>query len=285
MQPARSPSSTTASRSAVRARSPMIDDRPAATCAPSRSPSSNDRPTSSPTCCRSRCPPRRQGGVVRAELDRARQARRRRSQGRSDRGAAELPAVRTRRPPTSPTTATRPSSTSTPSTRRCSSASAADDAEGARTSSCSTAPRRTGMTSVDADGRRGADRAARCPTATEAGRDDDLHVGHHRQAEGCVPPQRRRPGAGRRRCSRSSATCPTTSTSRPGRSTTAGRAGSWASRWRSARPSCCSASSTRRTGCASSRRTRSRPRSRAPTPIRMICNLPADVKARYDRRR
>ena len=38
----------------------------------------------------------------------------------------------------------------------------------------------------------------------------------------------------------------------------------------------------RRTGCASSRPTRSRRRSARPTPIRMVCNLPAEVKAKYD---
>ena len=53
--------------------------------------------------------------------------------------------------------------------------------------------------------------------------------------------------------------------------------------WRSATPSCCSASSTPRTGCAWSRSTRSTSTFSAPTPIRMICNLPDEVKAKYDR--
>ena len=93
------------------------------------------------------------------------------------------------------------------------------------------------------------------------GRHDDLHVGHDGQAEGGAADQRRRSGRRSGRCCSSSATRPTTCTSRPARCTTAGQAASWASPWRSARPWCCSASSTRRTGCDSSRRIASRRRS------------------------
>ena len=139
------------------------------------------------------------------------------------------------------------------------------------------------------DRRRRADRRGAAPSEpaspadTEAGRHDDLHVGHDGQAEGRAPPRRRRPAQVRGAARSSSATRPTTCTSRPARCTTRVPAGSWASRRRSARRSSCSASSTRRTGCASSTRTRSRRRSRAPTPIRMVCNLPDEVKAQYDR--
>ena len=72
-----------------------------------------------------------------------------------------------------------------------------------------------------------------------------------------VEPRRRR-----RRCSSTSATGPTTSTSRPARSTTPGPAGSWRSAWRWARRSCSSTSSIRRTGCGCSRPTAARRRSR-----------------------
>ena len=56
--------------------------------------------------------------------------------------------------------------------------------------------------------------------------------------KGALRTQRRRPGSRSGRCCSSSATRPTTCTSRPGRCTTAARAGSWASPWRSARRSC-----------------------------------------------
>ena len=55
------------------------------------------------------------------------------------------------------------------------------------------------------------------------------------------------------------------------------------SRRSSATPSCCSAASTPRTGCGWWQKYRVTTTFSAPTPIRLVCNLPAEVKARYDR--
>ena len=209
-------------------------------------------------------------------------------QGRRHRRAAQLPAVATRRPRTSPTTAT---------PRSC--YVDAEFAADVRAHPRRTSPRSSTILVFDGaplDGMTDADDADRPPPPTEptahvAGdrrgrRDDDLHVGHDRQAEGRVahaaPATRRRSRRciavhrlhARRRLHHDRPAVPLRSRRVHGH-----RA------WRSARPSSSSASSTRRTGCASSTRTRSRRRSRAPTPIRMICNLPDEVKAKLRPRR
>ena len=141
--------------------------------------------------------PRREGRVVRPELDRRRQPRRRRPQGRGDRRAAELPPVgrggglrhrpqrrhdRLRRRRVRPAVRAHP--------RR--------DPQGR-------APprvRRSGAGGDDrrrrADGGRADGTARRRARRRRGRRDDDLHVGHDRQAQGCAAPQRRRPAAGGR---------------------------------------------------------------------------------------
>ena len=73
--------------------------------------------------------------------------------------------------------------------------------------------------------------------AADNAADDDLHVRHHRQAEGRGAQPARGDGAGRGDGRSSSATRPTTSTSRPVRSTTPVPVVSWRSPRRSARPS------------------------------------------------
>ena len=235
-----------------------------------------------PTCCSSSAPgPARKvvwcgqnsPGVV---TDRERGP-----QGRRHRGAAELPAVATRRRRTSPTTATPRSSTSTPSSRRCSSGSAADIPK-VEHILVFDGPAPAGMTERRRAHRPAptTDRRAESRRPAKPGATMIYTSGTTGKPKGAL-----RRGAGdpaqvgamlgahrlhaRRHVHHDRAALPL-----------AVRAGSWASRRRSARRSCCSASSTRRTGCASSTRTRSRRRSRAPTPIRMICNLPAEVKAK-----
>ena len=69
-----------------------------------------------------------------------------------------------------------------------------------------------GTTAVDQLVGRRADRAARARRGAGNRGDDDLHVGHHRQAEGRPAHERTPIRSSRRRCCSSSATRPTTCT-------------------------------------------------------------------------
>ena len=180
------------------------------------------------------------------------------AQARRHRGAAELPAAATRRRPTSPTTATPPSSTSTPSSRRCSSGSAAEIPKVQRRPGLRRRRRPTGMTDVDDADRRRVDRRARgrrrrpprpgatmiYTSGTTGKPKGALRRGAADPAQVAAMLAAHRLHA-RRRLHHHRPALPL-----------AAPAASWASRRRSARRSCCSASSTPRTGCASSRSTR-----------------------------
>ena len=103
------------------------------------------------------------------------------------------------------------------------------------------------------------------------GRDDDLHVGHHRQAEGrccerTADPLRPSPLLGLIGYAPDDVYITTGPLYHSG-------PGGFMGHRPSARPDrwSCSASSIRRIGCASSTTTASRPTFSAPTPIRMIC--------------
>ena len=135
----------------------VVDDRPASTCARLTFAEFEDvRPTSWPTCCAEHgARPGVKVVVVRAELDRRRHPGRRRPQGRRDRGAGELPALRRgggvrhrpqRRRRRVRRRRARPAVRAGPRT----------DPEGRARSSCSTVRRRPAWTSADELDRRSA---------------------------------------------------------------------------------------------------------------------------------